>query len=240
MSKAALSDFDKVLKSINASIETQNEKNAMVKEMHEMITNLSAKVDSLRYVVDSLVQTNETKTNTPKPKSKPKTKGGKSKTLDEPEDDISETKEETNGNKIDNKADDKADDKNDDKADDTVEEKTEKKKTKPKPKVKTSKAETEVKSSRPLNKMEFFRRQFSEDPTAFDTYLTKAVKDEIEKKNAKEWDKITDAAKLESSRCSAYYTWMSKNHESMLQNMKNNYNDDLAKRNMVIAEKDEE
>lgn len=225
MSKTALTDFDKVLKSIQASLEAQNEKNAVMKEMHDMLTGLSAKVDSLRYVVDSLVQTSETKTVAPKAKAKAKAKGGKSKTLDEPE----ETPEESNNK------DEPAEEAN------QIEEKKEDKKTKAKPRVKTTKAsDVEVKSTRPLNKMEFFRRQFSEDPTAFDTYLTKAVKDELEKKHAKEWESIKDSAKVETARCSVYYNWMSKNHEGMLQNMKNNYNDDLAKRNMVIAEKDDD
>jgi uncharacterized protein YeaO (DUF488 family) len=225
MAKPTMNDFDKVLKSLHASLEAQNDKNTVMKEMRDILTGLSAKVDSLRYVFEAFVQTSETKAAAPKTKAKAKAKGGKSKALDEPE----EAPEES-----DNK-DEPVEEAN------STEEKKEDKKTKAKPRVKTTKASNvEVKSTRPLNKMEFFRRQFSEDPTAFDTYLTKAVKDELEKKHAKEWETIKDPAKVETARCSVYYNWMSTNHEGMLQNMKNNYNDDLAKRNMVIAEKDED
>lgn len=107
--------------------------------------------------------------------------------------------------------------------------------------VNLSDSDDEKEPKRILNKLDFFNLKFDTEPSFFDNFITDKVKDEVNKANAKEWEKLADnAAKLKVAKRKAFYTWMTKNCDKVLQDLKKNYNDEITKQSVVIATKEAE
>ena len=88
-------------------------------------------------------------------------------------------------------------------------------------KVKRTKPK-KAKAARKPNKMDYFRKMYDDDQTYFDEYITDKVKKQIAKDNKDAWAKLS-GTKLYNTQRKAYYTYMTKNHETELQAGKEEY-----------------
>lgn len=91
-------------------------------------------------------------------------------------------------------------------------------------------------ASRPINKMEFFKQQYSADPSYFDEYLTSQVKDAIRKEH-KEWAALSGDQLLSEER-KAFYAYMKDYYDDQLQAMKSTWIEEQANANIKIVGKE--
>jgi len=83
-----------------------------------------------------------------------------------------------------------------------------------------------TKKTSKINKLEFFKMKYDEDPGSFDVYLTKEVKEQIAIDNEPKWRKLSPE-KLAKSKRTAYYNYIKTHHDTELQSMKKSYIDDM-------------
>ncbi len=117
--------------------------------------------------------------------------------------------------------------------------KTPAKKTPTKKESKDSpKEKTEYK---PLDKGKFFAKMYDENKLdMFKIQLTTEVINRIDKENKEEWDVLKPADKNKARRI-ALYTYMKDNYDSVLQSMKNSYNEEnKPKEKLIEKEEDDE
>lgn len=242
MSKAiTLSELNKALKPLLDSIQNNeviNEKfSNQISEIHSMLTNLHTKIDLLDQSKNLTDDDEDVKTPVKKTKKttvvkKKKTTKKQIRTVDEPD--------QTNAaDEVDQP--DQPDVADDDEVEDKPVKRKPVKKTISKSSTKSTRSTKSKKStekkSRPINKCEFFKKMYAEDPDYFSTYITDEVKEEIHAENEDEWDDLPED-QLEKQKCTAYYHYMKDNHDSMLQAMKNSYIEDNNKKNPDIVTKE--
>lgn len=91
-------------------------------------------------------------------------------------------------------------------------------------------------ATRQINKMEFFKQRYSEDPKYFDEYLTPAVKTAVRSEHP-EWKSLSGDALVAEER-KAFYSYMTKNHDKELIAMKTDWIKDQENASVEIVGKE--
>ena len=247
--KELVSKLAPITSSLDALTVNNTTVNVQIAEMHQLLTNLSVKVDIL-------FQSDDIKLNNVlKPKSKSKTKA-KSKSKTKKSDDNDNTDDNDNDNTDDEPVVKPKKSKTpktpanvDDGSDvivvdgDAPLEDLKKITKKPKKKNVIDKVDKKTrkkdgKKKKAINKMEYFNKMYKNDENYFQLYLTDEVKSDINKENAEKWDKITDEYNVAKLRVKEYYNYMKNNHDKKLQDMKKKYIDDMEKKHADVVDKE--
>lgn len=167
-------------------------------EMHQMITDISAKLDII------IAATTNTSKPKPKPKSKPKSKTKSKKVVIPDSDAESETSE----------------------ASELA--------SQPATPQKIRRRTTPVvgKKVKTLDIRAYFKRQYADNSSVFDEYLTDEVVNKLEEDKADAWAKLSPAKK-KTQRITTLYEYMRDNYKAILTSMKEKYNEDMKKQATV-------
>lgn len=88
--------------------------------------------------------------------------------------------------------------------------------------AKTTRKKEPAKKQTKLNKMQYFKKAFEDDPSTFDKFLTPKVKKTLDTENKEKFDSL-EGDKLQKEKINVYYKYFRDNHSDELDKMRDAY-----------------